>query len=157
MIKVEVVKATETAIIVRINKIPGQAKDGLRKGILRAIQTLSGAISKDYLRGQVLKRRTGTLARAVQHRMIADDVGIVGVGKEAWYGKLHEFGVNKTWEIKPKHAKALRFIVQGEVVYTKRVMHPGLKEKSFMRRGLRENRSRLVDIINKAITAEAKL
>lgn len=40
--------------------------------------------------------------------------------------------------IRPKKAKALRFVVGGQVVYAKLVHHPGTKARPFLDRALRE-------------------
>lgn len=40
--------------------------------------------------------------------------------------------------IRPKNAKALRFRVDGKVVYAKVVRHPGTRARPFLDRALRE-------------------
>lgn len=42
--------------------------------------------------------------------------------------------------IRPRYAKALRFEVDGRVVYTQLVRHPGTKPNNFLARALREGR-----------------
>lgn len=42
--------------------------------------------------------------------------------------------------IVPRRAKALRFIVGGDVVFTRRVRHPGTRANNFLGRALRRGR-----------------
>ena len=46
--------------------------------------------TKEYLRGQVLKRRSGTLANSLKYRMINDYT--IEVGPGVIYGRIHEEG-----------------------------------------------------------------
>jgi len=46
--------------------------------------------TKEYLRGQVLKRRSGTLANSLKYRMVNDYT--IEVGPGVIYGRIHEEG-----------------------------------------------------------------
>lgn len=148
MVEVRVVNAEMIAI--RLTKKEAKAKDALRRGILRALVDTTRYIKEDLLSGQVLKNQTGNLRRAVFFKMSGDE-GRIAVGKEAPYGKLHEYGVDHSWEIRPRRRKALSFEVNGERVFARRVTHPGLKERSFMRRAIRDRRETIVAMIREEI------
>ncbi len=94
-------------------------------------------IVENELHGQILNQRTGKGAGSV--RMIPASIeGAVITGKveagggPAWYMGLFENGGTGPFDITPKNAKALRFIVGGEVVFAKIVHHPGIPSKPFM-------------------------
>jgi hypothetical protein len=94
------------------------------------------------LSGDVLKQRTGKLKRSIEviPATVDEEAGVisgrvVGAGGPAWYGKLHEYGTPpKTYTIVPVNKKALRFIIDGVVLFRKSVtVTRGLPERSFMR------------------------
>ena len=169
-ITVEVTQQSETALLVRLSEASKDAQAGMHRGVEAAAITLASYIKKELLSGQVLKNRTGNLRRAVFSRMDGD-VGIVGVGAEAPYGIVHEYGVKHPWTITAhgvtvaaagkagldvsgiEGAKALRFVLGGSVIFAKSVTHPGLKERPFMRRGLTEETPKLRTIIQRYVGA----
>jgi hypothetical protein len=152
---VEVVRTSEAQIILRLGKIPQQAQAGFRRGAMAAAIALANHIKEQKLSGQSLKTRTGTGRRSVRARQLGDGAAVT-VDNVAWYLKLHEFGVPHPWTIEPKNAKALAFKIDGVMVFAKKVTHPGLKEKAFMRDSLREMKPELLQIINRHITAELR-
>lgn len=77
---------------------------------------------KHKLRGQVLKRQSGTLANSLQYRFIGPSRIHVGTGVK--YGAIHEYGYPRTEtgrRIYPKTAKALHFYIGGVEVFAKSV------------------------------------
>jgi len=104
------------------------------------------------------------------------------VGKEAWYGKLHEFGFDNAgqgWDIKASgslsarvfkiasiyastrgvslgahRAMALRFKIGGRWIFRRSVHHPGFQRRSFMARGLAEATPAIRRIINNRLRQE---
>lgn len=101
---------------------------------------LKAIVVDQNLSGAVLNRKTGTLAGAQNLTMTSDDTQIqaqVGFNSATVpYGKMHEFGVPKSWVIEAKRAKALRFEIGGTVFFRKSVVHPPLPERSFLRAAL---------------------
>lgn len=200
-VSVEVTPASGMAVQLNLRGYKEGAQAAVSKGIKEATHYLQRYIETKLLSGQVLKVRTGTLRRSLMSRLITEsngDVGIVSVGKEAWYGKLHEFGFHKEfssgtasrfgltsafggtgWEIRakgamsaklwkvasiyagargiklgPHQASALRFKIGGKWVFAKSVQHPGLKQRSFMARGLSEATPAIRRIINNRLRQE---
>jgi len=77
--------------------------EGLKKGVKLA----AGHVSKDYLSGQSLKRRTGRLAGAVDGWMAGDLEGVVGVRPNTAVGKYAWLLGDESKTITPKRAKFL--------------------------------------------------
>lgn len=66
----------------------------------------------------------------------------VTIGSNVEYAEWVHDGT-RPHTIRPRRAKALRFVVGGRVVYAKVVDHPGTKPRPFLDRALREvSRSR---------------
>lgn len=126
----------------KFNASPDKIYDRLYATMTKLGLDLLGIVVNDKLSGQVLKRQTGRLAGAQTMNMSADGQNIttqVGFNKSAApEGEWHEFGVAKFWLIEAKRAKALRFEWHGEIVFKKRVMHPPLPERSFLRSALKD-------------------
>jgi hypothetical protein len=169
-ITVEVTSESLTSLLVRLSEASGAAQAGMRRGVNAAAIDLVSYIKRDLLSGQVLKNRTGNLRRAVFSRMDGD-VGVVGVGPEAPYGKIQEYGVAHPWTITAhgaiiaaagrsgldvsgmEGAKALHFKIGGEGFFAQSVTIPGLTAKPFMTRGLTERTPKLRDIIQRFVSA----
>lgn len=85
-------------------------------------------------------RRTGRLQASIT---VTYSPGKVVVGPHVPYGVYQEYGTGTRGEfptgmytIKPKkggQTKALRFMAGGQVIYTRKVRHPGVKPHPYMR------------------------
>lgn len=64
-----------------------------------------------------------------------------------FYGELVREGT-KPHEIRPKKAKALRFMIGDEVIFTTRVNHPGTKANPYHKRVLSILMPRIQEIVN---------
>jgi hypothetical protein len=81
--------------------------------------------------GSLLNRRTGAAAASVMMYPAAvnGDVvegGITAGGDAAPYLIFHEEGTRGPYEILPVRARALRFELEGRMVFRARVLHPGV-------------------------------
>ena len=74
-------------------------------------------------------RRTGSLLRSLG-RTVVKRIAIVGL--RARHARYLEFGT-RPHEIKPRRARALRFSIGGRVFFARRVLHPGIKPRFFLR------------------------
>lgn len=103
-----------------------------------------------------LRQITGRLARSI--RVIPTQVSegsitgaVEGAGENAFYGKFHEYGTSRSYEIVPVRAKALVFEVNGQTVFAKRVVHPPIQARPFMRSSLAERRQEIIADMEKAM------
>lgn len=104
----------------------------------------------EELHGQVLQQRTGKLAGSI--RMIpaarrgTEITGAVeGGGGPAFYARVHEYGGEKQYMIAPVNVLALKFQIGGETIFAKRVNHPPLPARPFMRPALEHMKAQIVD------------
>ena len=101
---------------------PDRAMVTLKKGLRDAAYAIQRAAVKN-VSNRVLHRRTGNLATSIKAEIDSDGLAAtVGVGKQAEYGRAHEFGVTtkphmirprqaavaKTYNIKTRHATLYR-------------------------------------------------
>jgi HK97 gp10 family phage protein len=128
-----------------------------------AVTALTGAIDyfavflqryviEEKLQGQVLQQRRGGQGLAGSIRTIDTtnqgglvEGGVTGGGGTAYYGRYHEFGTEDPYTITPKNAQALHFFLGGKEIFTKKVIHPPIKERSFMRSSLAENKENFIN------------
>jgi phage gpG-like protein len=85
--------------------------------------------------------KTGALRSSITVRFDGPTTAIIG--PQVPYGPYQEFGTatqgefpGPVYEIRPKNAAALSFVVDGRRVVTQRVKHPGVKPKRYMRRAI---------------------
>lgn len=131
----------------------------MEKIILNRVgQGIVSYVQREKLRGQVLKRQSGFLAASIQHRVVGPHALRIGPG--AIYGAAHEFGIplSDGNRIFPKRGKALRFFVNGQLVFAKSVrqhvvkrpyLAPGITEYLNSGKGEREAERAIQDWIDK--------
>lgn len=120
-------------------------------GVNTQAAKLQSHIVLDKLSGQVLNIRSGKLAGSIRidppATVTAESIfaDVVGGGGPAWYGKIHEYGGVKSYIIEASHKKALMFRVGSKVIFAKRVNHPPLPMRSFMRSALDDLRENIAN------------
>lgn len=138
---------------------------------------LQQKIVTEKLSGQVLNRRSGTLAGSITNpEAHVDGTTITGSlqwgGGPAWYGRVHEFGGTRGYAINPIYSRAqqrkigkgtlapfkvLRFISKsGQVVFAPYVFHPALPKRSFMESSLEEMKGEIISGLKSAIVGVLK-
>jgi phage gpG-like protein len=144
----------DSALVAKLNAMP----NGLRNGIARAVTRLAietQRLVQQKLSGSVLKVRTGVLRSSINYKVEQSSTGVTAtVGTAVKYAPYHEFGISHSWEIRPKSARALAFELNGKTIFAKRVIHPPLPERSFLRSALKELTPKIENDIREAV-AEA--
>ena len=65
-------------------------------------------------------------------------------GAEVDYAAVQHQGISHSFEILPFNKKVLSFIVDGNRVFARKVVHPGLKPRPFMTDGLAAQREQII-------------
>ena len=90
-----------------------------------------------------VRKRTGTLAASIRKRAGVDGRGPYVAVVAGWTGNKpvksyvqYEHDGTHPHIIRPRRRKALRFQVNGQVVFAQRVKHPGTRGSKFLTRAL---------------------
>jgi hypothetical protein len=67
------------------------------------------------------------------------------------YAAVQEVGIYHTYTIEPFNKKALAFLLNEKLVIVRSVTHPGLKERPYMRYGLQEMETEIVEGFSKTL------
>lgn len=119
---------------------------------------LKGVVQEDYLSGQMVNRRTGTLSRGLHDDVEATDAqitGTLGVGPEVPYAKFVHDGT-APHVIEAANGRALCFMVNGQKVFARRVNHPGTAPRPFLTDALNAQREKIVAGLTEALARGAK-
>ena len=182
-IKVEVSQDSVRSVLIKLDRTSNVIERQTILGIRDASRHLEKTIQREYLTGQKLNVRTGTLRRAISHRMVKMD-GIIYIGKEAKYGSMIHKGTGtwgpkkKPYQILPKNKKALAFkgsravgrsvrsikarpqlglySIRSTNIVVKGVMHPGIEPTPFMTDALKRERKTIKQIIEDRIAKRVK-
>jgi len=153
----------QSGVLQRLETVTPKIRASLKTAVTRLSIQLQSYVVANKLSGQVLKRRTGTLARSIQWKVEDTDAGVVGtVGsriKESnplKYAAIHEYGFAGPQTvkahlrtIKQAFGRPLASPVQVNVgAFTRNVNMPA---RSFMRTSLAENQQSINDEISRAI------
>jgi len=134
-------------IVARASQLIPRLGRSLRLQVAAAVVELQNYIRGEKLSGQVLHVQTGNLRNAVRAYPPANESfpieGRVAVDRSAPYGRMQEDGT-APHEIVPVRAKALRFMVGGDVRFAMRVHHPGTRPHPFMLPSLSERRESII-------------
>jgi phage gpG-like protein len=126
-------------------KVTAAAKDSISRSSFKVL-----ARAKQKVSGEVLRNRTGTLRRAINARILANEWQIVGtVGIKLSYAAVHEFGFKGTVTV-PAHLRMMR-VAWGRPVKQPRqimvgahAMKMNMPERSYLRSSLKELRTDIV-------------
>ncbi len=154
------ISSNANQIIAEVRQIPPRLGRNLFRAVARAVIDLQNYIRGEKLSGQVLNVRTGNLRNAIRAYPPGGPefpiVGTVGVDRSAPYGEMQERGTRGPYEITPTRKKALMFMVGGERIFARHVMHPGLKTRPFMAPSFQEKREPIIVQLRAAVTDALK-
>lgn len=96
-------------------------------------------------------KRTGRLAKGIREKVRVRGHTVVGIlDSEAPYTMFVE-NDTRPHVIRPRRARALRFLVGNRVVFARRVRHPGTKGKHMFREGAKEVHPIAVKLLRSAL------
>jgi HK97 gp10 family phage protein len=131
--------AGDDRLLARLKALPDAARAGIGRAMLQLAQQLQDKIRSDKLSGQVLEAHSGTLRAGIAYDFTDDGTAFtVTVGSALRYARFQEFGTSASYEILPRTARVLAFPWKGEARFFKKIMHPPLPERSFLRSALAE-------------------
>lgn len=146
---VQITVTGDRELIQRLNTLIPEVRRELLKRVTRLALDMVRHVRTNKLSGQVLNHRTGRLWRSIFQRVAADTYGVVATvasSSDVPYAGIHEFGGRtRPHDIVARRKKALAFMIQGNMVFAKRVRHPGsnMPERSFLRSSLTDMRARI--------------
>ncbi|MDG3442467.1 hypothetical protein [Nitrospirillum amazonense] len=112
-------------VIVRVQQFPDAVRLSIQRRVYGEAVRLQNVLKNDALNGGIVKARTKRLRNSVHiDTEVAGDRVITYVGTDVEYAKYLEEGT-AAHEIRAKHAKALAFMVGGDLIFRKKVQHPG--------------------------------
>lgn len=120
---------------------------------------LQRRIVTEKLSGQVLHHRTGKLAGSIvahpaEVRGSTISASVTGAGGSmaaGGYGRVHERGGTRAYEIVPVNKQALRFMLGGKEVFAKSVTHPPLPARPFMRPAIEEMKNEIISELQQTV------
>jgi hypothetical protein len=126
-------------------------KEALRLKMQALMLMLQAHIIGTKLTGQVLHQRTGKLIDSVRLNPaeatatdLAVEGGVQAGGGPAWYARIWELTGLPAYEIVPVNKKALAFMLDGKQIIVRRVMHPAVGPKPFMKPSFEEKRDEIL-------------
>ena len=142
----------------RLTVIQSELFSRLERKINLLNTRLQQKIQNEKLSGQVLQQRSGKLKRSIEVIPASIDRvsgvvsgGVQGAGGPAFYGKFHEFGTTRSYEIVPVTKQALSFLIGDKRVFAKRVTHPPIQERSFMRSSQEEMKEEIISGLQQTV------
>lgn len=149
----------KTELTARFDKMPSKLHDALFKSMTGLADDLKTHIANDKLNGQVLNRISGKLAGSIQRRMTdsPDKITATVYSNDTAkpYNRAHEYGAIIPDRF-PKNAKALHWMVGGQHVFAKFARGFTLPARSYMRSGLADYKTQIINTLQKTVEAVAK-
>jgi len=144
----------------RFGTLTERTRTALRGVIIEGTRDLTGLV-RQKLSGGVLQTRSGRLLNSIRQQLVENPQSIYG---QVWsqgvpYAAIHEFGGRTPAHIiEARNAKALAFMMGGQLVFFRRVHHPGsnIPERSYMRSSLDDMRDILIARMTAAVRETAK-
>ena len=145
----EVVEANELADLTHdLGSIERMESEDIVDGVIQATVEDIAELAKRYA-----PRQTGELANSIEAQ-VGPKVGrVVATAPHAAFVEFGTWSHNMlepkagTYEIRPVRASALRFEVEGDVVFAQKVEHPGVRAQPFLMPAVDEVVPEFVDML----------
>jgi len=122
------------------------ASADLRSAVHTKLELVCQEIA-DYARS-IAPQKTGEYMESIYYEAVGECTFVIGA--RARHAAIIEFGSVAHW-ILPVQAKALRFEVDGEVVFAKYVMHPGTPPMLIIHRAKKDNYEKIVQAVHEGV------
>jgi phage gpG-like protein len=149
-------------LIAGLESMPTQVVAAIETKMQSITINLQRMVITEKLHGQVLKQRSGKLARSIQQESHTEGETVIGTvfsSGDVKYARIHEYG-GKTppHDIVPDKAGALAFMMGGKMVFARVVHHPGsvMPERSFLRSSLAEQAEEITTGLKEAALRAAQ-
>jgi hypothetical protein len=121
-----------------LNSTAALLEEAIRVRIDEQNAELQSVIVSEKLAGEILQRRTGNLADTVHVVPAQNDGSVItgyveAGGSSAIYAQFQEYGTTRWYDIFPVNKQSLAFQIAGKLIFAKKVHHPPILERSFMR------------------------
>ncbi len=131
-------------LLARMSALPTRVKADMDNTVRALGYELQARVQRDYLSGQVLKVRTGRLRTSITQgqpdsRSRFESTPLTSyayVGTNVSYGRIWEYEGIPAHDVVPVRAKALRFVIGGEVLFRKRARIPAQGPRPFLKPAL---------------------
>lgn len=146
---------------------PAGSERRVRGALNREMGLLVGFIRKTYFRRSGMRRssvvisRTGALERSVatvrakRVRAGVLEAGVQMGGPSAPHAPFIEFGTQGPYVIVPRTKRVLRFVLNdGTVVFTRKVVHPGVRARAPLGRGVARRQLGISQRLDKSFGAQ---
>lgn len=134
-------KGTREAIM-RLQKVGADVEQVKKRAAEAGGEVIRTAADRNAPGPHIVMETTVKGSRAQVH---------IGPDDEHWYYRFFETGVGPH-DIDPKNSSVLRFIDQGELIFTRLVGdHPGMPAQPFLRPALDENVNQAVEAVAREI------
>lgn len=168
MINITGVVTGEKNVIARLERVTPNVRQAVTSRLLRISIDLQSYVVKNKLSGQLLRRRTGTLAASIQHKVVSTSASITAVvgsrineAKPLKYAGIHEDGSNEVVSVR-EHLRMMTTAFGQAVKNPRKItvrahsMRQNVKAKRYLAGSLDENRQRYLDELDKAVGEGAK-
>jgi phage gpG-like protein len=133
------------------SQLPANAQRNLRSSVHALGFLLERRVKLEKLNGQVLRRRSGRLARSINTRFVdSAHSSYAYVGTSLRYGRIWELTGSRAFTIVPKNKKALMW--PGALHPVRSVVHPAQAPRPFLKPTLDEMRPTIRATIERALS-----
>ncbi|GLR26514.1 phage virion morphogenesis protein [Limnobacter litoralis] len=135
-----------------LSQFPSAVRQSLVREVTKISIDLQRKVVSQKLHGQLLRQRSGRLARSINQRVVEDDLKVTGsVGTNVSYGKVHELG--GTFKV-PQHMRMMRQAfgrpIKEPRLVTVRAHSVTFPQRSFLQSSLDEMRNAIVSRLTAA-------